>query len=158
MGLYDYKSKGSKTKDRETMTLKFCPARKTTEEKTIYRAERIVCQLPSEFTSTTHSVFILWGIKKQDSDYKMSSCSEQGTIKTISRQGNGDSETSCTPVKMRLKPIAKPAKPCMWQVLAWTWRTGTLIPCCWVPKPEQQYGGSSKKWKQDYHGIYLSHV
>lgn len=46
MGLYDYKSEGDKTKDRETMTLKFCPARKTTEEKTIYRTERIFASHP----------------------------------------------------------------------------------------------------------------
>lgn len=82
MALYDYRSKGIRTEDRQTITLKFYTAHRTAEEKTIYRTRELSAKYsPNEgFISLPHSILIMCKEFKQESDYKKSNCSKESQI------------------------------------------------------------------------------
>lgn len=62
------------------VTRKFCTAHKTKDKKSIYRLRELFANYPPNkgLIAIIHSIFIVCReFKKQDSDYKMSSCFEQ---------------------------------------------------------------------------------
>lgn len=100
MGFSDYyKSEQNQTKDRQMVTRKFCTAHETTGEKSIYRMGELFAHYPPNegLMSIIHSIFIVCReFKKQDSDYKMSSCFEQSRAHEAQSISSVTGETEAT--------------------------------------------------------------